>query len=146
MGAIDMRDCQRWRFESWQRLYFCEVFLQYIFLFFVLCIHLVPWCKSLLMFVSNFSVYLITILIYLFTFLFIHLLILSIKSWISLLICLPIIYLRIYTVSKNSDFVIYLSTYLFVCLFITWIDLYLFTHLYIFTSFLNFFVFSLNEM
>ena len=70
--------------------YFCEVFLQFCF---VLCIHLVPSCNSLLMFVSNFSVYLIIIRMYLFTFLFIHLLILSIKTWISLLICLFIIYL-----------------------------------------------------
>ena len=64
----------------------CEVFWQYIFV--CVCIHLVPSCNSLLMFVSNFSVYLIIILIYLFTFLFIHLLI-----RISLLICLSIIYL-----------------------------------------------------
>ena len=56
--------------------------------------------------------------VFLYFFLFIHLFILSIKTWIPLLICLFIIYLGIYTVSKNSDFVIYLSTYLFVCLFI----------------------------
>ena len=58
---------------------FCEVFLQYIFCF-VLCIHLVPSCNSLLMFVSNFSVYLIIIVMYLFFFfLFIHLPFLSKK-------------------------------------------------------------------
>ena len=34
---------------------FFEVFLQYIFFYFVLCIHLVPSCNSLLMFASNFS-------------------------------------------------------------------------------------------
>ena len=111
---------------------------------FVLCIHLVPSCNSLLMFVSNFSVYLIIILMYLFPFLFIHLHILSIKTWISLLNCLFIIYLWIYTVSKNSDFVFYLSTYLFVYS-LTRIVLYLFTH-NLFTRFLHFFVFSLNEI
>ena len=93
--------------------YFCNTLFC-----FVLCIHLVRSCSSLLMFVSYFSVYLIIILMCLFTFLFIHLLILSIKTWISLLICLFIIFLWIYTVSKNSDFVIYLSKYLCVCLFI----------------------------
>ena len=85
--------------------YFCNTFFC-----FVLCIHLVPSCSSLLMFVSNFSVYLIIKLMYLFT--------LLVKTWISLFI-LFIYYLFVnYTVSKNSDFVIYLSTYLFVCLFI----------------------------
>ena len=88
------------------------------FFCFVLCIHLVPSYNSLMIFVSNFSVYFIIVLMYLFTFLFIHLLIQSIKTWISLLVCLFIIYLWIYTASKNPDFVIYLSTYLFVCLFI----------------------------
>ena len=49
---------------------FCEVFFfQYIFVLFcfVLCIHLVPSCNSLLMFVSILSVYLIIIPIYLYT-------------------------------------------------------------------------------
>ena len=46
--------------------YFCNTFFC-----FVLCIRLVPSCNSLLMFVSNFAVYLIIILMYLFTF-FIH--------------------------------------------------------------------------
>ena len=54
--------------------YFCNTFFC-----FVLCIHLVPSCNSLLMFVSNFSVYLIIILMYLFIFL-IYSLILSIKK------------------------------------------------------------------
>ena len=97
---------------------------------FVLCIHLVPSCNSLLMFVSNFAVYLIIILMYLWIFYLFTYLFCQYK--LGLLICLFIIYLWIYTVSKNSDFVIYLSTYLFV-LFIYIIVLYLFTHnLYIF--------------
>ena len=47
--------------------YFLWSILQYFFCF-VLCIHLVPSCNSLLMFVSYFSVYLIIILMYLFMF------------------------------------------------------------------------------
>ena len=68
---------------------FCEIFLQYIFCF-VLCIHLVPSCNSLLMFVSNFSVFLITILMYLFT-------------------CF--IYSFTYSVNKNVDFITHLFIY-----------------------------------
>ena len=66
--------------------FFCEVFLQYIFCF-VFCIHLVPSCDSLLMFVSNFSIYLIIILMYLFTF---------------------FIYSLTYSVNKNLDFITHL--------------------------------------
>ena len=94
---------------------------------FVLCIHLVPSCNSLLMFVSNFSVFLIIILMYLFTFLFIYLLTLSIKTWISLLICLFIICEFIQSVKTRISLSIYLHIYLFLYSF-TWIVLYLFTH------------------
>ena len=75
------------------------------------------------MFVSNFSVYLIIILMYLFTFLFIHVLIPSIKTWISLLICCEFTQ----SVKTRISLSIYLHIYLFVCSF-TWIVLYLFTH------------------
>ena len=94
---------------------------------FVLCIHLVPSCNSLLMFVSNFSVFLIIILMCLFTFLFIYLLILSIKTWISLLICLFIICEFTQSVKTRISLSIYLHIYLFLYSF-TWIVLYLFTH------------------
>ena len=94
---------------------------------FVLCIHLVPSCNSLLMFVSNFSVFLIIILMYLFTFLFIYLLILSIKTWISYLIYLFIICEFTQSVKTRISLSIYLHIYLFLYSF-TWIVLYLFTH------------------
>ena len=104
--------------------HFCNTFFR-----FVLCIHLVPSCNSLLMFVSNFSVS---------------------SYW---RICLFFICSLTYSVNKNLDYSfvylsficeftqsvktrislsIYLHIYLFVYSF-TWIFLYLFTHnLYIF--------------
>ena len=64
---------------------------------------------------------------YLFTFLFIYLLILSIKTWISLLICLFIICEFTQSVKTRLSLSIYLHIYLFLYSF-TWIVLYLFTH------------------
>ena len=65
---------------------FVKYFCNKLFCF-VWCIHLVP---SLLMFVSNFSVYLIIILMYLFTF---------------------FIYSLTYSVNKNLDFITHLFIY-----------------------------------
>ena len=97
-------------------LFFVKYFCNTCFCF-VLCIHLVPSYNSLLMFVSNFSVFLIIILMYLFTF-FIYLFTYSVNKNLDFITHLFIYYLWIYTVSKSSDFVIYLFTYLFASLFI----------------------------
>ena len=92
---------------------------------FVLCIHLVPSCNSLLMFVANFfSIFNHHTDVFVY---FIYLLTYSVNKNLDFITHLFIYYLWIYTVSKHSDFVIYLSTYLFLYSF-TWIVLYLFTH------------------
>ena len=113
-----MMDCQRWRVKiNVTTAIFCEVLLQYSFCF-VLCIHLVPSCNSLLMFVSNFSVYLITILMYLFTFFYSFYL-----------------FYFTYSVNKNLDFITHLFIYsLFVNLqsVKTRISLSIYIHIYLF--------------